>query len=37
MATIVLEAWTGGLEARPNDAMTLEDVPVLKQENAWTI
>jgi hypothetical protein len=37
MATIELEAWAGSFEARPNDAMTIKDVPVLKQENPWTI
>jgi hypothetical protein len=37
MATIALEAWTASLEARPNDAMTIKDVPVLKQQNPWTL
>jgi hypothetical protein len=37
MATMKLEARTCGLEARPSDAMTIKNVPVLKQENPGTI
>jgi hypothetical protein len=37
MSTMKLEARTCGLEARPSDAMTIKNVPVLKQENLGTI
>jgi hypothetical protein len=37
MATMELEAWTASLKARPNDAVTIKDFPVLKQQNPWTI
>jgi hypothetical protein len=37
MTTMKLEVRTCGLEARPSDAMTIKNVPVLKQENPGTI